>query len=486
MGQSSCHKGKAIRSTETSRLKDQKIENVGMLGEKVRGMVSPNFAKPQKFDTSGVEEEGGQKKRPTQNLGQRKDNTSKGGARSKVRRTSREVRGSQIDGKESSLHQSDRDLNYGKATRDALTYVDSNIGGEEGDSSGGEKSLNPFSLPVGGYGRFNSKMGRKIKACRNLNFREKRSLASKSEDEGDDISQAWRTVYPAAECPRKVTGTWPMPLCKAWRSLSAHQEKVDLGSGQVSFTDCGSASGEGSDLEVGRAQGRELGLGRPNRTGPGPSPNISSPLHELGSCGPTCSEAVEKRVGLSQELQLRSSLKPNHKCSCSDGIEENVIHNWEAGENREDHSQENECLKIHRYGDNLYEQSTSAFISIFSRPLLPGDISGLRGFNGEEDLEPLRVVAAGDREWGVDFSGALIEEGGGLEVAGQRTNEAQNESSELWTYESWEKSCLAKFSDFLRFPTKGFEKEITKLLRNLVNAQKLGKGKECLKMSKSE
>ena len=400
--------------------------------------MSPNFAKPQKSDTSGVEEKGGQKKRPTQNIGQRKDNTSKGGASNKVRRTSREVRGSQIDGKEISLHKSDRDLNYGKAMRDALTYVDSNIGGEEGDSSGGEKSLNPFSLPEGGYGRFNSKMGREIKACRNPNFREERSLASKSGDEGDDISQAGRTVYPEAECLGKVAGTWPMPLCKAWRSLPAHQEKEDLGSDQVSSTDCGSTSGEGSDLEVGRAQGRELGLGRPNRTGPGPSPNISSSLHELGSYEPNCSEAVEKRVGLSQELQLKSSLQPNHKCSCSDGIEESVTHNWEAGENREDHSQENKCLKIHRYDDNLYEQSTSALISVFGRPLLPGDISGLWGFNGEEDLEPLRVVAADGREWGVDFSGALIEEGEGLEAAGQRTNEAQNESSELWTYESWE------------------------------------------------
>ena len=74
----------------------------------------------------------------------------------------------------------------------------------------------------------------------------------------------------------------------------------------------------------------------------------------------------------------------------------------------------------------------------------------------------------------------------GLVVADSRTNGEQNEASEPWTYESWEKSCLAKFSDFLGFPTKGFEKEITNLLRNLVNAQKVGKGKECQSLSKSE
>ena len=106
--------------------------------------------------------------------------------------------------------------------------------------------------------------------------------------------------------------------------------------------------------------------------------------------------------------------------------------------------------------------------------------------NETDDLEPLRVVEADGREWGVDFSEVPDEDGGRLEVVCQKMIESQNEVSDLWNYESWEKSCLAKFSNFLGFPTKGFEEEITKLLRNLVNAQKLGKGKECLTVSKSE
>ena len=84
--QSPCHKGKEVRATKSSRRKDQKIENAGMLREKARGTVSPKSAKPQKSVTSRVEEEGGQKKRPSVNQGQRKDNTSKGEASSKVRR----------------------------------------------------------------------------------------------------------------------------------------------------------------------------------------------------------------------------------------------------------------------------------------------------------------------------------------------------------------------------------------------------------------
>ena len=140
-------------------------------------------------------------------------------------------------------------------------------------------------------------------------------------------------------------------------------------------------------------------------------------------------------------------------------------------------STNHEGLNTNRYDDNFYEQSHSALISIFGRPLLPGEISGLGGSNREEDLEPLRVIAADGREWGMKSSCELIEEGEGLVVADRRTTEIQNEPSKFRTYERWEKSCLAKFNDFLGFPTKGFEKEITKLLRNLVSAQKLGKGR---------
>ena len=122
---------------------------------------------------------------------------------------------------------------------------------------------------------------------------------------------------------------------------------------------------------------------------------------------------------------------------------------------------------------------------VFCRPLLSGGFSGLGGTNGDEDLEPLRVVAADGREWGVDCSGVIIEEGEKLGAVDQRTEEAQNESSEIWTYESWESSCLTKFSDFLGFPIKGFENEILELLRNLVASQKFGKEKGSLTVSKS-
>ena len=183
-----------------------------------------------------------------------------------------------------------------------------------------------------------SEMGKEIEACRNPICREERSPASKREAEGDDISQAEKTMGPEAEGLGKLAGTWPMPVCKARRSSPVHQEKEGIGSGQASLLDRGSATCEGSDLGVSRVQGMELGLGRPNCMDLGPIPNITSSPYVLGSDGFTCSEAMEKGDELSKEVQSRPSLQLNHKCSCFVGIEENVTHNWEADENREDHS----------------------------------------------------------------------------------------------------------------------------------------------------
>ena len=394
-----------------------------------------------------------------------------------------EARGRQIEKNERSHPDSDRDQNNGMITSDAQISVDSKLEEDEGDSSGGEKNRSSSPFPAG---EFNSDLGREIKAGRGPKAREERSLASKSEDEGAEISQVEKRGQPDAERLGMVAGTWPMVETKAKRFFQTTQGEEVIGSGKLSITDCGSGAGESSDPEVDRAQGMELDLGRPNQMGPGPKPGMSFPFNDLGYCGNTGSKATEKKVGLRQEMQLRSPLQQNHKCSFSGDTDGNDKHKWKVGENREVHSQENEGLNILRYEDNISEQSTSALISVFGRPLLPGEISGLGGINGEEDLEPLRMVAADGREWGVDFSGSLIEEGEGLVAADSRTNEVQNEASEPWTYERWENSCLTKFSDFLEFPTKGFEKEITNLLRNLVNAQKLGRGKECQSLSKSE
>ena len=414
-----------------SPIEIQAQENAGPRKEKSRGTGSPILAN---FHSSNRE-----------------------GENREERRSGLEAGGRLSEKTESAHADSGRFQIHGMATRDVLIFEDSKFEEDDGDFYGGEK-----------------------------NRRKERSTASKREDGSAEISQAGEKGNPDAARLGQVVETRAMVEYKEKLLSSTQQQKEDFVPGQLSLTDRGAGEGEDVDQEAGRAQGLELVLGRPNRMDPGPKPSMNLPVNELGPCGNTDCKSTEKRVELRQELQLRSSLQQNHICSCSGDSVGNDKHQWKACETRDGQSKEFECLDIHRYDDNLSEESTSALLSVFGRPLLQGEISGLGGINGEENLEPLRVVAADGREWGIEFSGALIEEGEGFVVADSRTNGEQNEASEPWSYESWEKSCLAKFSDFLGFPTKGFEKEITNLLRNLVNAQKAGKGKECQSLSKSE
>ena len=55
----------------------------------------------------------------------------------------------------------------------------------------------------------------------------------------------------------------------------------------------------------------------------------------------------------------------------------NVTHIWEEGELREGSTKEYDCIDMHRYGDNLYEQSPSPLFFVFGRPLLSGGFSGM-------------------------------------------------------------------------------------------------------------
>ena len=124
------------------------------------------------------------------------------------------------------------------------------------------------------------------------------------------------------------------------------------------------------------------------------------------------------------------------------------------------------------------------FFLFFGRALLSGGSLGLGGSSKYEDVEPVRVVATDGSEWGLECSVAMIEAGEELDEDGQRMEEAQNENSVVSAYENWESNCLATFSVFLGFPTKGFKNEILELLRNLVAMQQLVKEKGIKTMSK--
>ena len=113
---------------------------------------------------------------------------------------------------------------------------------------------------------------------------------------------------------------------------------------------------------------------------------------------------------------------------------------------------------------------SSPIFSVFSRPLLSRDSSGLGDFHEYEalgEMEPLRVVSVDGREWGKGIAEAPMEGGQAAVGLGSPREEPSNVSPECMGYNSWEDSCLIKFSEYLGVTTTGFEEEILELLRKM-------------------
>ena len=265
-----------------------------------------------------------------------------------------------------------------------------------------------------------------------------------------------------------------------------------LGPGQVLESDCGSGPALDSSQELDQSYGWLSGLGLDYRVALSPVSTNRPLLHGSDLYDPICLKAQDPGLEKGLRLGLPSTFVMTTDCispissSPNAGQEGNAFHNGKEDELKEVAVQEDGRDHMNRYGDNPYVQSTPIPFSFFGCPLLSGGFSGPVGSFADKDLEPLRVVATDGKEWGLECSGATIDVGEELSEVGQRKIEEHYESSETWTHESWESSCLAKFSDFLGFPTGGFEKEILNLLRNLVASQKLGKEKGILTVSKSE
>ena len=297
------------------------------------------------------------------------------------------------------------------------------------------------------------------------------------EDEGEDDTRVDRSVNSDGKGLGNTDGT------RAESSGSERQYRLETqavmlsGSGQ--FLKAGRGSGPGMDMgmELGRALVSSPSLGLDYRAALCPDSTKRARLNGLILYEPTCfkSQAEVLKTGLSQDLLSRpdetlDSLEPTSSYSEA-GKEGNASFYGEADKLREVAVQEEGHNLKNRYNDNIFDQSNPIPFSVFGCPLLSGGFSGLGDSSPEKALVPLRVVAADGREWGLESPSTIIDEGEGIDVVGQRKKEAQCEQFENWNYGSWESSCLVKFSDFLGFPTKGFEKEILNLLRNLVASQ---------------
>ena len=310
------------------------------------------------------------------------------------------------------------------------------------------------------------------------------------EEEGEDDKRAGRSVDSNGKGLGNIDGTRVVPSGREHLHRQEEMAVQSPESGQTLGEGRGSDQGLEPDLDASRAHDSSTGMGQNSRASQSLVSIKRASVNEITIFDPISFKAQTEMVktGLNQELVLRAAettrkLEPTSN-SLEVGFEKNNPSLGEADEISEPAAQAEGHSFKKRYDDNLFSQSTSIPFSVFGRPLLLGGCSGPRDSSMEKAL-PLRVVVADGKEWGLESSGGTSEEGEETGVVGQR-KEVQCEPFENWDYGSWESSCLVKFSEFLGFPTKGFEKEILKLLRNLVASQNLSKEKGSMTVSKSE
>ena len=310
------------------------------------------------------------------------------------------------------------------------------------------------------------------------------------EVEGEDDTRAGRRTRSGEDGVGNFDGTRPEPSGRERHSRREVQEEMQ----PVSVHIIGAGRGSGTE----GASGRELGrptvstpvLGLVYRAALCPVSSTRSLFNGLSLNEPTCSKVMVAvaEPGLCQELLSKPVVKPACIgpifCSSEEGQDGNVINFGTGDELREAVVQEDGYIPMNRYDDNCYAQYSPIPISVFGCPLLLGGFSGQGVSVSNKSSVPLRVAAADDRDWG--SPGAISDVGEENGEVGQRKTKSQCELLENWKYGSWESSCLVKFSKFLGFPTKGFEKEILNLLGKLVASQKMCKEKGSQSVSKSE
>ena len=309
----------------------------------------------------------------------------------------------------------------------------------------------------------------------------------RAEEEGEGGIRAERSVISVGEGWGNIEGTRDVSSGRE-QSYRHDAQSVKLPGADQSLVECREP---GQVLIPGLGPRRVFGptsdLGQNPRATQ--CPNYIKRAHFNGF-EPTRFKAQTKilTTGLSQDLfslsvETAERLEPISWSSEAEH-EGNVASYGEEDELRKVAAKEEGHNLTTRYDDNLITQFSSTPFSVFGRPLLSGGFSG-RGDSVMEMALPLRVVEADGREWGSESPGGISDVGVETGTVGQR-KEVQCAALKDRNHGSWESSCLIKFSEFLGFPTTGFEKEIVNLLSNLVESQKLSKEKGPMTVTKSE
>ena len=331
---------------------------------------------------------------------------------------------------------------------------------------------------AGGYRRGWCRNSGKIKGDLRIEFDE------------EDVSRAGKKVGEGEVRPGRFDGTRTKPSGRARQPNRKIQEEEDPALGQITGV------GRGSNMVW--ASGRELG--RPNvlipvmglfyRVALSPVSTIRDFLKEMSLYESSSSKAkpADLEPGVCQEMFSKTGA--NEVCFGSTGLSSGEGQKGkdtkigEGNEIGEIAAQEDGYSSLKRYDDKRYSQHSPISISVFGRPLLSGGFSGQGVLVPDKSLVPFRTEEADDRDWG--SPGSSFDVGLGYGGDGQRKMKCNFDLAENWKYGSWESSCLVKFSEFLGFPTKGFEKEIMNLLEMLVASQTRGKEKGSQSVSKSE
>ena len=227
------------------------------------------------------------------------------------------------------------------------------------------------------------------------------------EAKGEDDTRVARSVRSEGDRLGKVDGTRSVSLGRVHHPHFETQEEKQPDSCQVLGLDRGSGPDLDSSRDLGGPLGWISGLGLDYRVALCPVSTNRPLLNGSNLSEPSCFKAQD--VGLEKGLRqglpswsviTRDRISPISS-SPNTGYKGNVLHIGEEDELSDVAVQEDGRDHMNRYGDNPYVQATPIPFSVFGRPLLSGGFSGPGGSLADKDLEPLRVVAADGREWGL-------------------------------------------------------------------------------------
>ena len=398
-------------------------------------------------------------------------------------------------GREGSVEEKEEERGEGR--RDAAS-VQETIGGKLSEKTSAEADTEAVGAKTGSRCEAGDTAGSDLRGvnqvvghrrcwCRNSGMR---TDDSRNEAEEEVESRVGKRVEGGEDRPGSCDGNRSESSGRAPQLYRKGQEEKEPGSGQIIGAGMGSGTVRESGRELGWPNGSNPVMGLFYRAALSPASSTRDLVNEmyLNESPSSSFKPADLEPGLCQVVVSKTVTK--EVCSGSTGlsIEEgqkgNDIKCGGGDESEEIAGQVDGYRSMNRYDDKRYFQHTPISISVFGRPLLLGGFSGQGVVAPDKTMVPFRVEAADDRNWGSPVTS--FEVGVGYGGDDQRKTKCNFDLVENRKYGRWESSCLVKFSEFLGFPTKGFEKEIMNLLEKLVASQTRGKVKGCQSVSKSE